>query len=91
MEFDIDDVESDPAEREAELARLRREDPVHWDAKRGSAWAQTSPAWRSKWWSAACSSASRTSASPPAPAPREGRNPILATLDELPVEFTPRG
>src|SRR5262245_16225560 len=35
MDFDIDDVESDPVEREAELARLRREDPVHREAKNG--------------------------------------------------------
>ena len=27
-EFDVDDLESDPAEREAELVRLRRDDPV---------------------------------------------------------------
>ena len=33
MAFDINDLDSDPAEREAELARLRREDPVHWDAR----------------------------------------------------------
>jgi cytochrome P450 len=33
MSFDINDVDSDPAQREAELARLRREDPVHWDEK----------------------------------------------------------
>ena len=33
MSFDINDVDSHPEEREAELARLRREDPVHWDAK----------------------------------------------------------
>ena len=33
MAFDINDVDSDPKEREAELARLRREDPVHWDEK----------------------------------------------------------
>jgi cholest-4-en-3-one 26-monooxygenase len=35
MGFDINDVDSDPAQREVELARLRREDPVHWDAKNG--------------------------------------------------------
>src|SRR5262245_36086178 len=35
MDFDINDLDSDPALREAELARLRREDPVHWDAKNG--------------------------------------------------------
>jgi cytochrome P450 len=35
MEFDINDLDSDPAQRDAELARLRREDPVHWDAKNG--------------------------------------------------------
>jgi cytochrome P450 family 142 subfamily A polypeptide 1 len=33
MIFDINDVDSDPNERETELARLRREDPVYWDAK----------------------------------------------------------
>jgi cytochrome P450 len=31
MSFDINDLDSDPAERDAELARIRREDPVHWD------------------------------------------------------------
>jgi cytochrome P450 len=31
MSFDINDLDSDPAWRDAELARLRREDPVHWD------------------------------------------------------------
>jgi len=35
MDFDINDVDSDPALRDALLARLRREDPVHWDAKNG--------------------------------------------------------
>lgn len=35
MEFDVNDTTSDPAERERELARLRREDPVHWDARNG--------------------------------------------------------
>ncbi|MGH7336757.1 MAG: hypothetical protein ACREI7_04200, partial [Myxococcota bacterium] len=35
MAFDINDLDSDPAERDAELARLRREDPVHWDAVNG--------------------------------------------------------
>ena len=35
MSFDINDLDSDPAQRDAELARLRREDPVHWDAKNG--------------------------------------------------------
>jgi len=33
--FAVDDLESDPAGREAELARLRREDPVHRDARNG--------------------------------------------------------
>ena len=33
MEFDVGDLESDAAERERELIRLRREDPVYWDAK----------------------------------------------------------
>src|SRR5262245_54321557 len=33
--FAVDDLESDPAAREAELARLRREDPVHRDARNG--------------------------------------------------------
>ena len=33
MSFDINDVDSDPAWRDAELARIRREDPVHWDEK----------------------------------------------------------
>ena len=31
MSFDINDLDTDPAQREAELARIRREDPVHWD------------------------------------------------------------
>ena len=35
MEFDVNDQDGDPAEREAELQRLRREDPVHWDARNG--------------------------------------------------------
>jgi cytochrome P450 len=35
MEFDINDLASDPALRDAELARLRREDPVYWDARNG--------------------------------------------------------
>ena len=35
MEFDVNDLDSDPALRDAELARLRRDDPVHWDAKNG--------------------------------------------------------
>src|SRR5881397_2974809 len=35
MDFDVNDLDSDPALREAELARLRRDDPVHWDAKNG--------------------------------------------------------
>jgi cytochrome P450 len=35
MEFDINDLASDPALRDAELARLRREDPVHWDDRNG--------------------------------------------------------
>lgn len=35
MSFDINDVDTDPAKLEAELARLRREDPVHWDEKNG--------------------------------------------------------
>jgi len=34
-EFDIDDMRSDPQEREAALVWLRRNDPVHWDAKNG--------------------------------------------------------
>ena len=33
MSFDINDLDTDPAQREAEIARLRREDPVHWDEK----------------------------------------------------------
>jgi cytochrome P450 len=33
MSFDLNDVDSDPAQRDAELARLRREDPVYWDAR----------------------------------------------------------
>ena len=33
MAFDINDVDSDPEQREAELARIRREDPVYWDDK----------------------------------------------------------
>jgi cytochrome P450 len=33
--FDINDMDVDPAERDAELTRLRREDPVHWDANNG--------------------------------------------------------
>jgi cytochrome P450 family 142 subfamily A polypeptide 1 len=32
MEFDINDLDTDPALRDAELTRLRREEPVHWDA-----------------------------------------------------------
>ena len=35
MAFDINDVDGDPAQREADLARIRREDPVHWDEKNG--------------------------------------------------------
>ncbi|MFO0690722.1 MAG: cytochrome P450 [Myxococcota bacterium] len=35
MDFDVNDTTSDPAERERELVRLRREDPVHWDARNG--------------------------------------------------------
>jgi cytochrome P450 len=35
MAFDINDMDADPAERDAELTRLRREDPVHWDAANG--------------------------------------------------------
>ena len=35
MEFDVNDLATDPALRDAELARLRREDPVHWDARNG--------------------------------------------------------
>jgi cytochrome P450 len=35
MEFDVNDLVTDPALRDAELARLRREDPVHWDARNG--------------------------------------------------------
>jgi cytochrome P450 family 142 subfamily A polypeptide 1 len=35
MSFDINDLDSGPAERDAELARLRREDPVHWDETNG--------------------------------------------------------
>jgi cytochrome P450 len=35
MSFDINDLETDPALREAELARIRREDPVHWDEANG--------------------------------------------------------
>jgi cytochrome P450 len=33
--MDINDLHTDPALREAELARLRREDLVHWDAANG--------------------------------------------------------
>jgi cytochrome P450 len=33
MEFDVDDLHSDPREREAALVWLRRHDPVHRDAK----------------------------------------------------------
>lgn len=43
MGFDINDVDTDPAKLEAELARLRREDPVHWDEKNGF-WLLTRPA-----------------------------------------------
>ncbi|MBY0399400.1 cytochrome P450 [Myxococcota bacterium] len=35
MDFDINDVVSDPEARERELVRLRREDPVHWDERNG--------------------------------------------------------
>jgi len=35
VEFDVNDLDGDPAERETELRRLRREDPVHWDARNG--------------------------------------------------------
>ena len=35
MSFDINDLDSDPAQRDAELARIRREDPVHWDETNG--------------------------------------------------------
>ncbi len=35
MSFDINDLESDAALRDAELAYLRREDPVHWDEENG--------------------------------------------------------
>jgi cholest-4-en-3-one 26-monooxygenase len=35
MAFDINDMGIDPARRDAELTRLRREDPVHWDAANG--------------------------------------------------------
>src|SRR5262245_23760956 len=35
MDFDVNDLDSDPALRDAELARLRREEPVSWDAKNG--------------------------------------------------------
>jgi len=35
MDFDINDLVTDPALRDAELARLRREDPVHWDERNG--------------------------------------------------------
>ena len=35
MEFDINDLDTDPAERDAALTWLRREDPVYWDAANG--------------------------------------------------------
>jgi cytochrome P450 len=35
VSFDINDLDTEPARRDAELARLRREDPVHWDAANG--------------------------------------------------------
>src|SRR5262245_12983442 len=35
LEFDINDLATEPALRDAELARLRREDPVHWDERNG--------------------------------------------------------
>ena len=35
MRFDINDVDSDPREREAALAWLRRHEPVSWDEKNG--------------------------------------------------------
>ncbi|HKA14241.1 MAG TPA: cytochrome P450 [Myxococcota bacterium] len=35
MDFDINDLDTDPARRDAALTRLRREDPVHWDAANG--------------------------------------------------------
>jgi cholest-4-en-3-one 26-monooxygenase len=35
IEFDVDDIRSDPAEREAALAWLRKNDPVHRDPKSG--------------------------------------------------------
>jgi cholest-4-en-3-one 26-monooxygenase len=35
MSFDLNDVDGDPERRAAELARVRREDPVHWDARNG--------------------------------------------------------
>jgi cytochrome P450 len=35
VSFDINDLDTDPALRYAELTRLRREDPVHWDEKNG--------------------------------------------------------
>jgi len=35
MEFDVNEVGGDPAERERALAHLRRHDPVHWDERNG--------------------------------------------------------
>ena len=35
IEFDIDDMRSDPQQREAALVWLRHNDPVHWDARNG--------------------------------------------------------
>jgi len=35
MSFDINDLDGDPAQREVELTRIRREDPVHWDEVNG--------------------------------------------------------
>src|SRR5262249_33136202 len=35
MDFDINDLDTAPARRDAALTRLRREDPVHWDAANG--------------------------------------------------------
>jgi cytochrome P450 family 142 subfamily A polypeptide 1 len=35
MHFDVNDLDTDPRERDAALAWLRRHDPIHWDAKNG--------------------------------------------------------
>ena len=35
MRFDINDIDSDPRERDAALAWLRRNEPVSWDERNG--------------------------------------------------------